>query len=229
MTHLYAFGCPHSGTTYLWRLLQWIGAEYNRQVDDRRLEYMEAIEVFRLTEANPIHPCIGVRGLLGLAMSVVGTEPRTKVVLVRIVRDPVQIFESFYAKRLPEHGAYMQGVNDDERIMEFIVTERANVIHQKKDYEIFKEEWDAKRKAHRGWPFNLVEVQYEALDTNLGQVSFADRLDALVPGIGQYTRIYLADSWKTKPIRHGRLKMGITETLLPPGLKENIEKLCSSL
>jgi hypothetical protein len=187
----------------------------------------DMINVLRLIESNPVHPCLSKNGLHALAMMEVGRWTTTQIIMIRIVRDPIEIFESFYSKRVEGSPVYMRGVNEDERIFDFIITERTNTRIQKERYVEFRTEWDERGK--RGWPFRLIEVQYEALDTNLGKVSFSDKIDAHVPGLGADVRMYLEDTWKKKPIRHGRLSQGITESLLTTELKEEIRCRCESL
>jgi len=220
MTTLFAFGCPHSGTTYLWRSLQAVAEIANERTTCASCR----TQVYRITESNPLHPCLSPNGLISLAMMAVGANG--PIVLVRIIRDPVDIFESFYAKRQPGHGAYMKGVNDDERIFDFIEQERTNVRRQKERYAEFKKAWTEKGK--RGWPFHLIEVKYEELDDERKRIEFCAELGAHAKGVGEILHTYLADTWKKKPIRHGRLKMGITKTLLPKGLKAEIVTRCSS-
>ena len=198
MKHIYTFGCPRSGTTYLWKLCRTVFAETAWGVD-------------RIKEGNAIHPCNFDKGLLGLASL-------NNPVLVRIYRDPVDVFESFYGKRSELSANPWHGVNDDERIYQFIENERRNVAFQKAWYERVKPDW----------PLRLVEVAYEDLHTREGRLAFAEAM-------GQHVGDNLAnnlwrgvdETWGSVPSREGRLSLGITESLLPEGMAERIrERIC---
>lgn len=214
---IYTFGCPHSGTTWLWKTMLAAAGHSDGG--------KPSASVYRITESNPIHPCLSDTGLHGLAMLEVGAPER--VILMRIVRDPVQIFESFYAKRVKGHDAYMKGVNDDDRIYDFILNERRNVRKQVDRYTEYADRWE--KEGERGWPFRLVTVHYDDLSDQESVNAWTLRVGNAVGDvvIARSLNRLVKETWMKKPVRNGRLQMGITESLLPDGMAEEIRERCS--
>lgn len=199
--NVFTFGCPHSGTTYLWKMIDEIF---------RPAIAKNEVVVTRIKEANFVHPCRSTEGLIGLSQLLDGS------LFIRIVRDPVEIVESFYAKRDARSKNPFRGVNDDDRIIEFIESERINVDRQIR----FAKEHDI--------PFRLIEVSYEQLGTGTGKRDFADALVKeipVVPNLFSETVGYLKKTWNVVPAREGRLSLGITERLASDEMRSRAREL----
>jgi len=195
MRHVFTFGCPRSGTTYLWKMMRQLNSD--------------TLYVDRIKEANPLHPCNSRDGLLGLAAQF------PDAVFVRIERDPVDVFESFYGKRSELSKNPWHGVNDEERIYEFIINERINTRRQRMKHQ----------KDKPDWPFNLIEIVYEDLHTRGGQTRVVkDVYRHLGPKASFFVESHLAETWMKVPSREGRLSLGITESLLPGGMADEIRE-----
>lgn len=187
MKHVFTFGCAKSGTTYLWKLMQQISGEQH---------------VERIIETNPLHPINSESGLLGLALLF-----RTDHVIIRIHRDPIEIFEAYYALRQPQARNGLWHQNQDDIIFRYIENERRSVQLQK--------------EAERNHPFNLEEIQYWEFED---AAAVAEKLEPYLPGRNIEEKI--RETWMKEPSREGRLSMGITESLVPEEMKEEIRERC---
>jgi len=183
----------------------------------------------KIREGDILHPCNSDNGLVSLAQLY---RDGYTVLFVRTVRDPVDIFESFYAvnylhkKRLggqhkpgmaPLLGKMTKNMmeNTDEKIFEYVLNDHFHTEKQKNLYQ--------------PWPFNLIEVGYKALHTEEGQREFISRL--AIAGEERQVRIgrNMKDIWGVKPVREGRMSHGMTESLLSDDLKEEIKRRCTWL
>ena len=194
-TRVFTFGCPHSGTTFLWRMMRDV------------LQHDDTCEVFRLRE-GPLHPINSDVGLHGLAYQF--SDIGDRVVFVRIVRDPVQIFESFAAKALRPNGT--AGVTGDEEVFRCIRNERFNTRAQ----------LDSIMVGSRIVDMHVVTFRYE--DMQAAVMPIESKL-----GVGRAVTEYLAEHWMQTPSRVGRLSMGIKESLLTPERIAWIESVCAGL
>ncbi len=177
----------------------------------------------KIREGDRLHPCQSNYGLISLAQLF----RNDSVIFIRTVRDPAAIFESFYAARIipgmtrpPVQGMIrMQhnlGMVTDERIYQFIVKERANTEAQIQKAEKLP------------FRFQLIQVQYDELFFEPGQDRFLADLSHYIGDV-RHVREAVKRLWGKSPVREGRLSAGIKESLLPEGMKQEIEERCASL
>ncbi len=108
---VFGFGCPRGGTTYLRELLA--------QSDD--------YQSVKIPEWSMMHPCNSAEGLIDL-VKVFGD--RFRVVLVQVVRHPMDIVRSFYfARETDPHSGLAQ--NSDRDIIGFIRNTWLNTMTQR--------------------------------------------------------------------------------------------------
>lgn len=177
------FGSPRSGTTWMERCL---------------LELKAPIFTFKLAEGRILHPCQSKDGLLELAMIL----RHKHLTIIRTVRDPLEIAESFIAMRkLAKHGALRKFT--DAKAVEFITTESKNVAAQRGELKS-SPEWK-----HEGRQF--FEVHYERMAEEGYRADFARRLTAALPDSEEnHQRMLKAfDGYGKHPVRPGRLASGL--------------------
>ena len=144
------YGSPRSGTTFLSHVFD---------------QLSDSVLAFKLTEARILHPCQSEDGLIELH-----TLLRKKhVVLVRTVRHPMEVAESFLALQNPATwppDAKRPGLANftNARFAGFVTRESENTALQRPallapDYR------------HRGLSF--IEIRYEDLADGAGQEEFA--------------------------------------------------------
>lgn len=174
-----SFGCPRSGTTFLFSCLQSLPSAF----------------VTKLPEWAGLHPCQSSTGLLQLADVV--TSGR-RLVLVRIKRNPMDIVESFLAARRPEFGDGGAGIarHTDREIVAFVRTESTSLTKQR---VLIGE------KRH----VRLVEVKYEDLARPDGQAAFISRIRKATSLKGVEDLKRALQTFGKKPVRKGRLSTGI--------------------
>jgi len=198
-----SFGCPHSGTTYMMKLLE------------RGKGYL----YFPLREIHEdIHPATSKTGLLTLIkfFNYAGYDH----LFVRTKRDPLDIFESFYAKK------YYNKKNLDEKIYDFIFNESLNVYDQKQSFKKCVKEGRIK---YLGKRFNLVEVKYEDLYDVNKQRRFIQEIVSYLSERKMNQSLllsYLNNTFgkKSKAIRKGKLSMGIEKNLVSEAKRKEIRK-----
>ncbi len=206
MNRIFSYGCPRSGTTVMQRVLQ------NGDFD-----------ALKIREGDRLHPCQSAYGLIALCQ----LYRADNVVFIRTMRDPVAIFESFYAGRVipkmsrpPITGMVRMmdklGKVSDERIYAFIEKECANTKTQ------------IQKAKKLPWRFQLVQVQYDDLFSEKEQDRFLTDLSHYIGDV-RTIRKAITSLWGKKPVREGRMSAGIKESLLPEGMKQEIEDRCSSL
>lgn len=111
---VFAFGCPRSGTTFLYRALA----------------TMRAAIVAKIHEGSVLHPCQSDRGLVELSRLF----RNQSVTLVRIRRHPLEIAESFVAARDDRtFGPEMEGIasHSDRAVVAFVQSESEAVDAQR--------------------------------------------------------------------------------------------------
>jgi len=102
------YGCPRSGTTFIWFLLR-AGTGYTYG---------------KIGENDPCHPCNSGTGLLHIKK----TFRDYNVVFIRTVRNPIQIFESFRHAHKTNDGEI--GKKADIEIKRYIQNEERNTKEQ---------------------------------------------------------------------------------------------------
>lgn len=170
------FGCPRSGTTFMEYLFA--GGSYLP---------------IKLTEGNLLHPCKSDNGLYMIKVLF----HKHKVLFIRSIRNPYEIYNSFRAARQDHYSNDGVGRNSDERIFKFIHNESNNVLAQKHWFEKHKVEYD------------LIEVKYESLSTPAGQTEFLSKVGKFITN--PTDKLMLSRKIKTfgvKPVREGRLQHG---------------------
>ncbi len=186
------FGCPRSGGTYIQHLLN-AGRGYASR---------------KLPETDRLHPCQCDFGLLSLLILLTPGRPgEHETVLVRQIRHPLEIVESFYALRLPRAQVGGLAHSSDEEIVEWIRSDQRGV--------------DLQRHAiiTHGWEERFIEIRYELLDDPAEFAGFLRRLMPLLPEPEANRSLlekYHAENWRKHSVRRGRLEMGITEPLVSP-------------
>lgn len=184
------YGCPRSGTSYLKILLK------------NGIGFMSD----KIREADRVHPC---RTKYGLAYTAQLLRDQ-KLLLVRIVRNPIDVFESFYAWRLnPDRPT-----QSDERIYKFIRNESDNTQHQLTGEKII-------------WPITLEKIKYEDLAHKAGQEEFVNRLCTYIPYPEKNRKklcAYLYETFGKVSCRWGKLAAGMKEQLVSDSKRKEIYK-----
>jgi len=137
------YGCPRAGTTYLNSIFQKGGG----------------IDAYKLPEWADLHPCRSSDGLLKL-----GQLYGQDLIVVRIVRDPLEIARSFhFARTVSVDHDKLHGIasNNDAQIIRFIEAESRNTHHQLDCLDRYP--WNA-------WKFRFTTVHYSHL-YNLGALA----------------------------------------------------------
>ena len=179
MRMIFTFGCPRSGTTFLWKAARTLGHD---------------ALVIRVPETRLAHPRRTRDGLVEL----VRTFAVHKVLLIRIVRHPLDIVESVLAGRRLDFPTGSLGRRTDERICRMIIEE--------------SESWAEQLPLLVGEEnCTVVEARYEALATEEGMKRLVRAVRAFVGkdarGLKDF-RTFL-DTFGRVPVRMGRLELGI--------------------
>lgn len=177
-----SFGCPRSGTTFLHHCLCGLSDG--------------AASVLKLTESNGLHPAQSRTGLWELARLFRGN----RLALVRIVRRPADIAESFLAARQAALRVSMPGLarNSDGDIARWVREESTSVMCQR---PMVAEE-----------PHVLfVEVRYESLaDDRARRGLVADLGRTPIEDSAALDRVLeRLRAFGTGPVRKGRLSEGL--------------------
>lgn len=160
------FGCPRSGTTFAHYCMSALGKQAT---------------VIKLNEHHALHPVHSRTGLYDLAR-LFATE---RLILVRTVRHPMEIAESFLATR--QHGDGSSGLarKSDDEIWRMVAEESTSVMVQRPLLE------------EVGVP--LIEVRYEEFP------GLADKLGAHLDTKPMAERLAY---YRTESVREGRLLHG---------------------
>ena len=181
------FGCPRSGTTYTAKVVSAMRSAFTSKLPEQRM----------------LHPCQTRKGLIDLTKWF----RRNRLVLVRTVRDPMEVCESFEALRTSaDINEPVMSEYTDEDVLWWVRNESAYFNHQ------FQWLHDYAPPHHR-----LVQIRYERLRTMQGRVNFAyDVTDGLEDPEDDYARIMEAFArYEDTPVRHGRMSAGLGEVLTP--------------
>ena len=114
MKIIISFGCPRSGTTFMWMATRAMAAD---------------TLVLRIPETQKSHPVKSRSGLLDLVKALIfPSRSMHQVLLIRTVRHPLDIVESFLAARLPNapKGLSSQAQALDSTIRKYIQEESAS-------------------------------------------------------------------------------------------------------
>lgn len=169
------YGCPRAGTTYLNSIFQkGVG-----------------IDSYKLPEWADLHPCQSSDGFLKLAQ-LYGKD----LIVVRIVRDPLEIVRSFlFAREASKNHDDLHGIasNSDAQIIRMIEAESRNTHHQLDCLNTWP--WSQ-------WKFKFTTLNYRHL-YDLG--ALADWFDPkTIKAMTQYIGETVAVS--SCAVRDGRLK-----------------------
>lgn len=175
-TIVISFGCPRSGTMFMRNTLQ---------------KHLPCFST-KLPEMVALHPAQSDTGLLHLS----GLFYQRRLVLVRTVRHPLEVVESFVHLRAAKPRS-PRGRDDDRRVRRWIEDESRGVMRQRLELgEMLSE------RRHR-----LVEVRYEALKTADGRDEFAEKMRKATGDAGTL-RKGLEDFGNAARAYAGRLKSG---------------------
>ncbi len=172
MRLIFSFGCPRSGTTLLKTILGDVTDSHQK-----------------ISEGSPFHPCQSDLGLLDIRR--LFRDHETK--FVRIVRDPMQVAESFVAARSDVFGDEMEGLrkHSDQKVVEFVLGEFYGV--------------NVQREALGD---SLVELSYDMM-SNEEYPAYAEE-ESGIEGLARAIR----DRWG-QPVRPGRLSHGVEVEMTP--------------
>jgi len=195
MKLIVAFGCPRSGTTFLLRALETLGALN--------------VHVLRASEFWKCHPCRSDLGLVGLAQLF----HEHQIVFVRIKRHPLDVARSFMAVRkgLVRMGGGL-GLNTPERVSQWIHQESEGFWKQVELVQSWPK--DAKTK----FPFRVLEIKYEHLGIGSVLHQYSLWLNSNLH-INPYPfEDFVASNWKKpkKAAIAGRLRSGVSNEVLTP-------------
>ena len=186
------YGAPRSGTTFMRDLLHKLGA---------------GILAFKLAEGRLLHPCKSKDGLSEFHKML----SFKRLVLIRTVRDPMEIVASFIALRNPKlwkKGAKPINVAkfSDEKIVSFVTLESEYTALQRP--MLLDPPY-----VHKGLDF--IEVRYEDLADEAKRKAFAERVAGNLPApeanLGRLIRGF--ESWGKTPVGPGRLRTSDTEPM----------------
>jgi hypothetical protein len=170
----------------------------------------EKYKYAKIQEASPLHPIHSSNGLIGLSM-VFYMEP---ILFVRSVRNLYDIFESFYATRLP--GANNEGLKNytDYDIYRYYINEAINT-----KLNILAID---KYRVKHNLSIYFVEVDYDKLDDDIYRKNICNKI-ANITGDDYYYN-WICDTFRKKSVREGRLSMGVKKSLLSDKKKQEIKE-----
>jgi len=187
------YGCPRSGTTFM------------RNVLGR----LQGVFAFKLAEGRHLHPYKNPDGLVDLHRML----RHRRLVLIRTVRHPLEIAESFAALRDPQlhevDGAPMNLAKfRDPKAVEFIRIESENTALQRA--ALLEPE-----HKHEGLWF--IEIRYEDLADAKKRARFVRQVTDPLPTPEKNHEILARalTEFGTKPIRRGRLRAGLGRITTP--------------
>ena len=195
-----SFGCPRSGTTFMWTATRALAAD---------------ALVLRIPETQKSHPVRSRSGLLDLVKALIfPSRSMHQVLLIRTVRHPLDIVESFLAARLPNapKGLSSQAQALDSTIRKYIQEESASWAVQRP--RLLAQEPDKLPRQGKKNNIEVLEARYdrEAIAALWDPVSRflgpgADRsLEAFRAALGTFNK---------KPVRAGRLGLGLGRISTP--------------
>lgn len=192
------YGSPRSGTTFM----------------RRTLGRLNGAMAFKLAEGRTLHPCQSDGGLIELHKML----RHHRLVIVRTVRHPLDIVDSFIALREPKMwGKRTKPINlakfQDARVLQFIRNESENTAIQ-------REELREPDYSHAGIAF--IEVRYETLASDDGREALARQVTEGLPEAGgEYARLLGAlEDFGVRPAGVGKLKSGMVGDVMAPADKE---------
>lgn len=185
---VFNFGCPRSGTTFMARCISALREPFT----------------CKLIEHSDLHPCQSQDGLRELSVAL---EDR-RMVLVRTVRHPMEMADSFVVMRRDGIAQKTGDISDysDERVVEWIKAESRHAAIQR--------EWFS----HRGGAdHRWVQVRYESLTTREGREAAAARITDAA-GINAVGRELLLEELETfgdpdEVAQIGRLSEGVDRAM----------------
>ena len=190
---IFNYGCPRSGTTFLDKMM-----------------FSGITPSYKIQEASPIHPIHSDMGLLGLAM-IFYLQP---VVFIRIKRNPVDIFESYYCARLGKsrNKGLKKATNDD--VFRFIDNERRHTTQNRILLDIYRNKHNLE--------IYFVEIDYDKLHDD----NYAKQIHNTLKNITgeDYYYDYIKKVFGKKSVREGRMSLGIKDSLVPDDIKELIKE-----
>ena len=171
-----SFGCPRSGTTWM------------RKVCER----MDKVLAWKLSENAPLHPCHSANGLLHLVESL----HKRRLVMIRTVRNPLEIAESFAAARTKKLRSKTPGLarNSDWDVVNWIRSESDGYWLQAEDLDV-------------------IEVRYEDMGDPKKRDAVAVKVAKII-GTDEAAHFRRGlDTFGGSPARVGRLSEGIGRVL----------------
>lgn len=170
------FGAPRSGTTWMWRCTKAMG-----------------VFAWKLTENSAFHPCWSDSGLTELVKSL----HKHPTVVIRTVRHPLEIAESFAATRTDALRAHTPGLaqNDHDDVVRWIRSES----------EGFHKQTAIARE--------VIEARYDDMPDPAYRSRLVERVrEGLGSEAGKKLRRAL-DTFGGSPARKGRLSAGLGRVL----------------
>jgi hypothetical protein len=162
----------------------------------------EGYHIEKIQEGSAIHPMNSNYGVIGLAY-VFYENPIT---FVRIKRNPIDIFESFYATRLDGVKNQKLKRSTDEDVFRYIDNERDSVEVQKMRLDEYKDVHNLN--------IEFIELDYDKMNVQPLVERFNKR------SFNEFHNEY----WLKKPVREGRISAGIKHSLIPDKIMEELKK-----
>ena len=172
------FGSPRSGTTFM----------------EKTLRSLQGVLSVKLHEFLLQHPCQSRDGLLDLAHFF----NRRRLVIIRTVRHPLEIAESFVALRSQNEDTFVHRKKTDAEVVQFINMESVNVRRQS-------------AKLLESLPDRFIEIRYEDIPDPKKAGSFVDEVVRHLPHQKQnHANLTTAlKNFGKVPVRGGRLSRGL--------------------
>jgi hypothetical protein len=161
----------------------------------------EGYQVEKIQEGSEIHPIHSNYGLIGLAYIFY----ENPITFVRIKRNPIDIFESFYATRLDGVKNQQLKLSTDEDVFRYIDTEIDSIEVQKLRLDNYKDKFNLN--------IELIELDYD----NMNVSKLVDRFQT------ESFYKFHDEYWKNKSVREGRMSAGIKHSLIPDKLMEELK------
>ncbi len=188
-TTIVSFGCPRSGTTWLYRCLS----------------ALHGIVSLRIPDGAKLHPSKTPDGLISLAATLYDRD----VVFVRIIRSPLDIVDSFLALRKLTPGA-ARANDTNERIVRWIVSEHVNMAMQRRTLIKPQELWGR---------HSVVELRYEDMASAEGREAFVNEIVPLLPdsAVNRVRLLGELETFGNRPYAiFGKLKAGLDGPVMTP-------------
>lgn len=199
MKYIFSFGCPRSGTTYLQKSIL-IGLQGSH------------VHYRKIPEWHGTHPCVSNNGLVSLQLLL------DNVLFIRIVRNPIDIMESFYATKQEKYKD-LNFVKNDRVFLQLIINEEHNFKLQLRNIN-----WRCQQGKTKVLvlPYEKINTEHYSkllVKTVNAHIGFEAK-DKAIEQLNTESMLKGISNFRKKANNHGKLELGITKSLIPEDKKK---------